>query len=326
MWLKLLSILSDDDFHSEESLSNALAVNHISVRRQLLSLSRCWGVKLHSVAGKGYKLAEPLELLDRDYIMDGIDPNLQRLCSSVEIFSEVDSTNSYLISRIRKNTVGPGTVCMAEFQSAGRGRRGRQWISPFASSICLSLYWRFSMSSTELSGLSLAMAVAVAESLQLAGLSGVTVKWPNDILWEGKKIAGILLESSGNGYGFNDVVIGVGLNIRMPSHASDKIGQEWVDLESALGKTVSRNRVAAILLQKLLETALLYQGSGLAVFLKRWRSMDTMCNCDAVLNVYGKYVYGVSRGVDENGALVFESDGKICSYQSGEVSLRRPSV
>ncbi len=264
----------------------------------------------------------PIELLDKKRILVGIPPDLRSSLSSVEIHSEIDSTNSYLMLQVRQKSVATGAVCLAEFQSAGRGRRGRQWISPFASNLYLSLYWKFSLSPMQLSGLSLAVAVAVANTLQTTGLNDVAVKWPNDILWQGKKLAGVLLEVTEDVAGVSDVVIGVGLNVRMPERAAEQIDQAWIDLESALGQTVSRNQLTSVLLEKLLETVSLYQTSGLVSFLERWRAMDMMNGSAAVLNVYNKDIYGISRGVNEAGALLFESEGKTDSYQSGEVSLR----
>ncbi len=279
--------------------------------------------KARSLSKNEKPIAEsPIELLDKKRILVGISPDLRSFLSSVEIHFEIDSTNSYLMLQVRQKSVATGAVCLAEFQSAGRGRRGRQWISPFASNLYLSLYWKFSLSPMQLSGLSLAVAVAVANTLQATGLNDVAVKWPNDILWQGKKLAGVLLEVTEDVAGVSDVVIGVGLNVRMPERAAEQIDQAWIDLESALGQTVSRNQLTSVLLEKLLETVSLYQTSGLVSFLERWRAMDMMNGSAAVLNVYNKDIYGISRGVNEAGALLFESEGKTNSYQSGEVSLR----
>ncbi len=279
--------------------------------------------KARSLSKNEKPIAEsPIELLDKKRILVGISPDLRSFLSSVEIHFEIDSTNSYLMLQVRQKSVATGAVCLAEFQSAGRGRRGRQWISPFASNLYLSLYWKFSLSPMQLSGLSLAVAVAVANTLQTTGLNDVAVKWPNDILWQGKKLAGVLLEVTEDVAGVSDVVIGVGLNVRMPERAAEQIDQAWIDLESALGQTVSRNQLTSVLLEKLLETVSLYQTSGLVSFLERWRAMDMMNGSAAVLNVYNKDIYGISRGVNEAGALLFESEGKTNSYQSGEVSLR----
>ncbi|MCF6236231.1 MAG: bifunctional biotin--[acetyl-CoA-carboxylase] ligase/biotin operon repressor BirA [Gammaproteobacteria bacterium] len=322
MRLRLLSILSDGSFHSGEALGEALGISRAAVWKHLKILTQCWGVHFYAVPGKGYRLENPIELLDQKRIMVGVCPDLRLFLSSVEIHSEIDSTNSYLMLQVQQESIESGSVCLAEFQSAGRGRRGRQWISPFASNLYLSLYWQFSLSPVQLGGLSLAIAVAVADALRSVGLKGISVKWPNDILWKERKLAGILLEVTGEVVGVSDVVIGVGLNIRMPEHSADEIDQAWVDLETALGKTVSRNQLASILLEKLIETVLLYQSSGLSSFLERWRSMDMMNGSAAVLNIYDKNIYGISRGVDETGALVFESEGKTGFYQSGEVSLR----
>ncbi len=323
MRLRLLSILSDGSFHSGEALGESLGISRSAVWKHLKMMTQSWGIRFYAIPGKGYRLAESIELLDQDRIVVGIRSDLRNSLSSVEIHSEIDSTNNHLMSQVRQKSVESGSVCLAEFQSAGRGRRGRQWVSPFASGLCLSLYWQFLLSPVQLGGLSLAIAVAVADALKSVGLKDVTVKWPNDILWQERKLAGILLEVTGEVADASDVVIGVGLNIRMPECSAGEIDQVWVDLESALGKVVSRNEFTSILLEKLLKTVLLYQKSGLLSFLERWRAMDMMKDCAAVLNVYEKNIYGISRGVNEAGALIFESDGKIDFYQSGEISLKR---
>ncbi len=323
MQLRLLSILSDGSFHSIEALGEALGMSRAAVWVHLKSFSKSWDIEFHTISEKGCRLAKPVELLDQRRILLGVCSNLRSSLSSIEIHSEIDSTNSYLMSQVRKNVVASGAVCLAEFQSAGRGRRGRQWVSPFASNLYLSLYWQFSLSPLQLGGLSLAVAVAVADALQSVGLKDVAVKWPNDILWQGKKLAGILLDVTGGVAGSNEVVIGVGLNMRMPERSANKIDQVWIDLEAALGRTVSRNQLTSILLERLLETVLLYQNSGLDSFLERWRAMDAMNGAAAVLNVYGKSLCGTARGINEAGALIFETEGKTSVYQSGEVSLKR---
>ncbi|MDX1654152.1 MAG: biotin--[acetyl-CoA-carboxylase] ligase, partial [Candidatus Competibacteraceae bacterium] len=238
---RLLEVLGDGRFHSGEELARALGVSRAAVWKHLNSLGRR-GLEVHAVRGRGYRLPNPLELLDPEGIRAQLSPSVQGRLAQLEVFDQIDSTNSYLLTRAKAGAPG-GSVCLAERQSAGRGRRGRQWISPFAANLYLSVLWRYPDGPALLSGLSLAVGVAMARALEGVGVVGVGLKWPNDLLWRDQKLGGILLEFGGESSGPCQVVTGVGLNVTMPKEPALDIDQPWPDLTTVLGLGLSRNRL-----------------------------------------------------------------------------------
>jgi BirA family biotin operon repressor/biotin-[acetyl-CoA-carboxylase] ligase len=319
----LLNILADGRFHSGKDLGVALGVSRTAVWKQLKSLEKL-GVGLYAVSGKGYRLERPLELLDLDLITNAMGAEAKALLATAEIHEDIDSTNRYLMARAEQGAVS-GTACLAERQHAGRWRRGRTWISPFGGNIYLSLLWRFSGSSAALMGLSLAMGVAVARALQDEGLVRPDLKWPNDVLSRGRKLAGILIEMSGEAAGPCRVVIGVGLNVRMSLPEPLMIEQPWINLEEAIGARVSRNHVAGRLLHHLLLALSRFESGGLQAFIHEWRSLDALAGQPIHLQLPHAMLSGIALGVDDSGALVVTDNGVTTSYQAGEVSIRRVS-
>jgi BirA family biotin operon repressor/biotin-[acetyl-CoA-carboxylase] ligase len=317
--LQLLRLLSDGRFRSGQELGAILGVSRAAVWKQLRALE-AKGVDVHAVRGKGYRLAEPLELFEHERIMACLDARSRALLQGFELHSELDSTNRHLMRRVSKEPTA-GHVCLAECQQAGRGRRGRQWVSPLGRNIYLSVLWHFSEGAARLSGLSLAVAVAVLRALREVGVGDVGVKWPNDILWQRRKLAGILLEMSGESDGPCHVVVGVGLNVRMPPRCASDIDQSWVDLET-IHAGISRNRVAGELIRQLLLALAAFEEGGLAPFRDEWLAADALADTPVVLRFPATEVRGLACGVDEVGALLLNVDGKLQRYQSGEVSLR----
>ncbi len=315
--LKLLTILADGRFHSGESLGAALGVSRSAVWKQVKAL-KARGVACDAVSGKGYRLALPLELLDQARLCSFMDEGAQQLLSGLEIHQQIPSTNRHLMERL--GGIAPGHACFAEQQSAGRGRRGRPWVSPYGRNIYLSLYWRYSLSPSELSAL--AVGVAVVETLQQLGLADACLKWPNDLLWQQRKLAGILLEMAGESAGPYHVVVGVGLNVDMCRQQSGQIDQPWVDLRAALGREVSRNQVAGMLLGSLLVALARYEREGFCAFVDRWRQLDAFAGQRVVLQMPNGSVSGIARGVDRSGALLLETAEGLRPFHSGEVSLR----
>ena len=235
----------------------------------------------------------------------------------------VDSTNSQCLAFV-KDKPGMGYVCLAEHQSAGRGRRGRQWISPLAGSLYMSLTWQFVGGAEVLDGLSLAVAVTVANVLREEYcLEGVKLKWPNDIFFDNKKIGGILIEIVGGSGGPCVVVIGVGLNVMVSNVSGREINQSWIDLNSALGRTVSRNKLAASLLNRMVPLLQRYERVGFAEWHKNWDMYDTFIGKNVVLQQgLNNFVEGVACGVSDSGELLLDINGCRRKFKSGEVSLR----
>lgn len=317
----LLEFLSDGHFYSGNQLGERLGCSRAAVWKMIQALETA-GVDIFHVRGKGYRLAHAVELLDAERIMEAMTENARRTLSALDVLFDVDSTNTYLMQR-PLGTQEDGRACLAEFQRLGRGRRGRQWVSPFGGNLYLSLRWRFSRGAAELGGLSLAIGVALLRALHDEGVEGLSLKWPNDILLHGRKLAGVLLEISGETNGPCEVVIGLGLNVRATDFAQGSIDQPWSDLESSLGRHVARNRLAAQVLSCLIEAVSRYDRDGLDSFRDEWRAADAFAGREVVLRTPAAEILGVAQGVDENGALVLAlKNGDRQHFYSGEVSLR----
>ncbi len=316
---KLLTILADGRFHSGATLGAALGLSRSAVWKQINALKES-GIDCYSVTGKGYRLASPVELLCSEQINVAMDDQSLELLSELEIHQNIPSTNRHLMARV--DTINNGHACLAEQQSAGRGRRGRAWLSPFGRNVYLSLYWQYQLSPAELSGLALAVGVGVVRTLQAVGIEDAKLKWPNDVLWQGRKMAGILLEMSGEATGPYHVVAGVGLNVDMGPQPGQVIDQPWTDIASAAGYHVSRNRVVGLLLTSLLKTLHQYERHGFDAFLDAWRQLDAFRGAEVSLLMPTQTITGYVRGVDRAGALLLETDAGLRSFYSGEVSLR----
>lgn len=321
MKYQVLNILAQGGFHSGQALGQQLGISRSAVWKHIKAL-QALGVDCHSVTGKGYRLAQDTELLVREEILAALDADTSPRLSLLECHHEIDSTNAYLMARLGE--LESGSACLAEMQNQGRGRRGRVWASPFARNIYLSLYWRFQADPASLSTLSLVVGVALKRALQDLGVGEAQLKWPNDLLWQGRKLAGILLEMSGEASGDYHVVIGVGVNVNMSqaSEAVAEIDQPWVDLASIVGRPLSRNQVAARLLHHLLQAIRSFEQHGGHSFMAEWRSYDAYANQSVVLHTPAGEVHGIARGVDANGALVLETAQGRQSFYSGEVSMR----
>lgn len=317
--IKLLNILADGRFHSGEALGQAIGVSRTMVWKHIQAL-QALGIECHSVSGKGYRLAAPVELLEPQSIAAAMGESSRPLLMALEIHPEIHSTNRHLMERL--GHIHSGHACLAERQTAGRGRRGREWISPFARNIYLSLYWRFEMSPALLSGLGLAMGVALIRSLRQLGIADAKLKWPNDLLWQGRKLAGILLEMSGESGGPYHVVVGVGMNINMADEGA-AIDQPWVALNQMAAQPLSRNQVAGLLLHHLLEGLQQFQAGGLEPFLAEWQQADAYHGQEVAIHLGGNIITGQARGIEPSGAILVEVDGVMRRFHSGEVSLRQ---
>lgn len=319
---QLLHYLADGEFHSGVALGQALGVSRMAVWKHLKAL-RELGIALESVHGKGYRLATPCELLARDKILDYLGPAGASRLAALEILLETASTNTRLRDQAL-NGAPSGSVCMAELQSAGRGRHGRHWVSPFASNLYLSLLWRTSLGAASLGGLSLAVGIAVLRALRDAGLGRVGLKWPNDLLADGAKLAGVLIDISGESTGQCAVIIGVGINVRMPPAAGGQIDQPWIDLDQLQdGPLPSRNRLAAGLIEHLFTVLDTFEQHGLQPFQAEWSQHDVMAGRAVNLSMPHGQVQGVARGIDADGALLLETRaGELQRFVSGEVSVR----
>lgn len=316
---RLLELLSDGDFHSGEEFGALLGVSRAAVWKQLQKMEEELAVQLESAKGRGYRLIGGLELLDEGQILRNI-PN--DLSYSLHLIRQTDSTNALAMDYARDGATR-GCVVLAEQQLAGRGRRGRCWISPFARNIYCSVVWEFDSGAAALEGLSLAVGVGVIRALRELGVSDAFIKWPNDILHSQRKLAGILLEMAGDVSGCCQVVVGVGINVAMGNtDAAMAIDQPWTDVDTAAGRRISRNDLASALIVQLLRVLAEFESGGFGRFRSEWSEFDCTYRKAVTVHVGEQVLQGVAAGVDAGGALVVDTVSGRQLFHGGEVSLR----
>jgi BirA family biotin operon repressor/biotin-[acetyl-CoA-carboxylase] ligase len=311
--LHILKTLSDGDFHSGEALGHDLGISRAAIAKHIKGLSE-WGVDIYRIQGRGYQLAHPMQLLDETRLTDSSEPKL-------ELIPVIDSTNQYLLERVNESE--KGRVCVAEYQASGRGRRGRQWVSPFGSNLYLSMYWRLDAGMAAAMGLSLVIGIAAVEALEEMGIQGVKLKWPNDLYYQDKKLAGILVEMSGQAGGAANLVIGMGLNIGMPDKQPD-IDQPWTTLNQVCADLrLDRTQLALTLIEHWKTILADYEMMGLAGFVDRWNRLDNFIGRPVKLLMGAREVKGIVQGIDQQGGVVLETDNGLETYIGGEISLRK---
>lgn len=310
--LKLVAALADGEFHSGEQLGDVLGMSRAAINKHMQTL-KSWGLDVYTVTGKGYSLPGPIQLLDEAAILARLHQ------SNLAIIPVIDSTNQYLLDRLSE--LQSGDACIAEYQQAGRGRRGRQWFSPFGANLYMSMYWRLEQGPAAAMGLSLVIGIIMAEVLQALGASDVRVKWPNDLYLKDRKLAGILVELTGKTGDAAQIVMGAGINLAMRSADATQINQGWINLQEA-GIEMNRNELAAMLINSLREALALFEQEGLAPFIGRWAALDNFIDRPVKLIMGDREVYGIARGVDKQGGLLLEQEGEIKSWMGGEISLR----
>ncbi|APG20811.1 biotin--[acetyl-CoA-carboxylase] synthetase [Kosakonia radicincitans] len=310
--LTLISILADGEFHSGEQLGERLGMSRAAINKHVQTL-RDWGIEVFTVPGKGYSLPEPIQLLDEALIRSRITQG------NIAVLPVIDSTNQYLLDRL--NELHSGDACVAEYQQAGRGRRGRKWISPFGSNLYISMYWRLDQGPAAAIGLSLVIGIVMAEVLRDLGADQVRVKWPNDLYLQDRKLAGILVELTGKTGDAAQIVVGAGVNLMMRKAQAEDISQSWINLQEA-GVRIDRNMLAIRLVTELRTALKCFEQEGLAPFLSRWEKLDNFINRPVKLIIGEREIVGISRGIDAQGALLLEQDGVIKPWVGGEISLR----
>ena len=320
--VEILRLLADGEIHSGEELAAALGISRAAVWKRLQQLEE-WGLSLEAHAGSGYRLESPMDLLDASAIESELPQAVRGMLRRLEVRETLASTNDRLLA-VTDLPAGRFDACLAEFQGAGRGRRGRHWVAPFASGLCLSVSWSFRDAPAALGALSLAAGVATLRALGRAKFGGLSLKWPNDIVRGDAKLGGILIDLRGEAAGPADVVIGVGINLRLPRAARERLateGVEAVDLAS-LGKPPARSELAAVLIAELAQALVEFGARGLAAFADEWSRADSLAGRPVRVLQAGQPLEGVARGVDGDGALLLEVRGRRQRILSGEVSVR----
>jgi len=328
--LEILRLLADGAYHSGELIASRLGISRAAVSKAMRRVSGHYGVAVETVHGRGYRLSRPLELLDAGTILAGLSAAAPHADSGtakgrvarLEIHDQIQSTNGYLMAEAAAGAPS-GTVCLAERQTAGRGRRGRPWVSPFGCNLYLSILWRYPLAPAALGGASLAAGVVVARVLRDLGISDLGLKWPNDLIWRRHKLGGLLLEVAGEAQGPSHLVVGLGLNLDMDQAQGRAIDQPWAALTEALGGACpGRNHLAARLIASLTEALEGYGQGGLTPFLDDWERFDLLRGERVRLEFGGRVIEGEHLGIAPDGALRLGTLDGVQTFHGGEISLR----
>lgn len=322
---RLLAMLADGAFHSGEQLARRLQISRAGVWKLVHSLE-AMGIQVESVPRQGYRLPQPVDLLNEPAILQSLAPATGELLERIDVLLTVDSTNRF-VGDTPPAKSGHAVVCVAEVQNAGRGRRGRSWVAPFGSGICMSLGWHFQEPPPTFSALSLAIGIATVRALRRVGVEGVGLKWPNDLVWQHRKLGGILIEMRGESAGPAQVVIGIGVNMRMPAAVRLALAEQQAVLiadvhEIARDRAPTRNAVVAALADEFVGMLQIFSTRGFEPFLEEWRSLDALADAPVKVISGTETTFGRARGVDADGTLLVDVDGQLRRFVSGEVSLR----
>lgn len=315
--LALLRLLQDGRFHSGEALGAELGISRSAVWKQLQALQAELSLPLHKVRGRGYRLATPLQLLDADWLKAQVSSPHWQVC----VMPSVDSTNAEAL-RLLPTTQSIPYYVLAERQTSGRGRRGRSWVSPFGENLYYSLVVRVEGGMRQLEGMSLAVGLALLQVIRCAGVAEAGLKWPNDVLVGERKLAGILLELSGDPADVCHVVIGIGLNVNMLAIDSDVIGQPWTSMRAELGCLLNRNELVAELNRQLSRYLEIQLREGFAALQDEWQACHLWQGRTVALTAGGEPIEGEVLGVDHSGAIRLRINGLERSFSGGELSLR----
>ncbi len=311
--IDVLNRLSPTFSVSGTQIAKELGITRAAVWRRIKHLQDL-GVEISSDHGKGYKLQSNFEKLDAAAIKK-ISPN----SISLDIVWNTTSTNSDLFSIVDK--VRLPAVLLAEYQTKGRGRRNDPWLSPLGSGLCLSMGWKFSNLPPTITSLGLVVGLTIIDTLEKIGCSSIKIKWPNDVFFDQRKIAGSLIDLKTELSGSSYVVIGIGINTKMNQDAKKKINQPVADLYDVLGTNVSRNNLAGNLI-KFLNLALTnFEKDGFTSFRDKFIEKDLLYGKKITIAVRDNILTGYAAGVDWDGALLLDVDGKVSRFYSGHVSL-----
>lgn len=321
----LLHALSDGSTHSGAELARRFGVTRAAVWKRVARM-RAQGLMIDAVAGTGYRMSQPWSALDRDCILQRLQPDARRLLGSLTLVATTGSTNHDL--HAAAGTLPDLTILVAEHQTQGRGRRGRAWLSPLGAGLWFSILARHDAGVGAMAGLSLAVAVLVAEALERVGVPGIELKWPNDVWYERRKLGGILIELAGDWHGPSTAVIGIGINIALPPASHAQIGQPATDLAQALGVVPDRNYVLAALIDTLLPGLTQFRQQGFRAFHDRWDARDALRGRDVIVEgaavVAG--IAGIADGIDQEGRLQLLTPRGAISIGAGEISVRTDAI
>ncbi len=314
----VLKCLSEVEFRSGTQIATKLGVSRATLSNSLKDVDQL-GVQVYKVHGRGYRLAVPLDWLDYAQVVRALGPAAKYF--NLEVVDVSASTNTALMERAASG-IPSGTVLAAEYQSEGRGRRGRRWFAPLCGGLTFSLLWRFNQGAAQLSCLSLAVGLAIARALRELGVRDAQLKWPNDILHHYRKLGGILIELSGDVLGPTLAVIGVGVNVRIDETTLTKIDQATTDLASVLEVIPARSELLGQFLIHLSNILPQFEAEGFAPFRDEWLACHAYQNRSVRMLLPRNTVEeGVVTGIAEDGSLLIDRHGGTKRYTVGEISL-----
>jgi BirA family transcriptional regulator, biotin operon repressor / biotin---[acetyl-CoA-carboxylase] ligase len=317
----ILNLLADGQFHSGEALAQRFKVTRATIWNAIQH-AESLGVEIFSVRGRGYKLPQAIELLDEKRVLAAIGE--QRAWFDVQILDEVASTNTYLM---QNKNAAHATCVAAHVQTHGKGRRGRSWVSQLGASLTFSLLWRFQCGAAALSGLSLAVGVALIRALTSLGVNKAQLKWPNDVLVDGKKLAGILIELQGDLEGPSAAVIGVGVNLQLPKNVLASIDQPAIDVATVSEAAINQSELLGVILKHLADVLSGFEAHGFVGLRDEWLSYHAYDNKQVrMLLPNGTEVQGMVKSVADDGILLVETALGLQRFSAGEISLRSPSL
>lgn len=315
----ILRLLTDGKFHSGEAIALQFKVSRATVWNALQH-AQTLGVEVFSVRGRGYKLPQAVTLLDEQAILSAIGE--PRAWFKLEVHDHLESTNTYLMKKLSSGQAHASCVA-ANFQTNGRGRRGRSWQAGLGASLTFSLLWRFQCGASALSGLSLAVGVALVRTLHSFGISQAQLKWPNDVLIGREKLAGILIELQGDMEGPSNAVIGVGINLNLPASLKLQIDQPVTDLASIAPQTINPNELLGVLLKHLAEVLSNFEQQGFARVRPEWIEHHAYHQQPVkMLHPDGRETIGTVIDVADDGILLVRTAQGDQRFSSGEISLR----
>lgn len=314
----ILRLLADGNFHSGEDIARHFNVSRTSVWNALQHAEEL-GVEVFSVQGRGYKLPQPVALLDEQSILNTLGEQAASL--HLEVHDHLSSTNSYLMQNI--NVAKHATCVATNLQTNGRGRRGRSWHAGLGASLTFSLLWRFQCGASALSGLSLAVGITLMRSLHELGITSSQLKWPNDVLINREKLAGILIELQGDMEGPSTAVIGMGINLNLPANLKLQIDQPVTDLASTVNTEICPNHLLGVLLKHLSDVLVVFEKNGFAALRDEWTQHHAYHEQNVrMLMPDGREIHGVVQGITEDGSLLVTTTEGVQRFISGEISLR----
>jgi len=312
---KLIDILNDGNYHDGTTIGDTLNITRSAVWKTIKKL-QSYGIKVDSIKGKGYSLLEPLTLLKKKIIKQGIShENIH-----IDVFETIESTNDYLKQIPQSQHV---TICIAEQQTQGKGRLSRSWYSPFGQNIYLSCRYPFQKDVSELAGLSLVVSLAIVKTLENYSLpNAILVKWPNDIIYDNKKISGNLIEIQAESNGICHAMIGIGININMIEDENNAISQSWTSLRKIMACYIDRNQLCISLIDHLITYLEQFAESGLSSFIHAWNATDCLVNKEISLKSGNRKIVGKAMGINTIGHLILQlKDGTQQTFSSGDATI-----